>query len=278
MTRRRRRSIVQSPIQRAKMWDRKMSPSVIATYLEATKQMALERVQQYQAVYQHIVDTVKQILWTLGTETHLVQEYVWYALELWQNVQKYKSNALLTEAEATYLKYLYRGRDRTALREIAHALGIKLSSDSEILARLGVVPVVAAVSLAVLNVRYPEEPVTYVTRTLHQEATPDPGYDYIVYLESIRVTATNPPGSGTTLHFEVVAYLDDGSETSLSGEISIAEGSSYDDLLHWVLDAISSGRRIKSVRLYAYCSAAPASGCEPTLALRTVTGIQMKTG
>jgi len=139
LPKRRRRSVVQSPTQRSRMWDAKMSPSIIAAHLESTKQLGLEKMQYYQAAYQHILDTVKQILWARGVETHLVHEYTWYALELWQLTQRFKGNALRLEAEGTYLRYMYRGRDKLVLREIASALGIKLSSDEEIFERLGAV-------------------------------------------------------------------------------------------------------------------------------------------
>ena len=139
MPKRRRHSVVQSPTQRVRMWDAKMSPSAVAAYLESTKPLGLEKQLFYQSAYQHVVDTVKQILWARGVETHLVQEYTWYALELWQLTQRFKSKALKLEAEGTYLKYMYRGRDKVVLREIASALGIKLSSDDEIFERLGAV-------------------------------------------------------------------------------------------------------------------------------------------
>ena len=138
MPKRRRRSYYSSPVQRAKLWDKKMRGDVYTQYLEATKAQALAKVQSYQATYQHILEMVKQILWYRGIETHLVQEYMWYALELWQLTQKYSSNALLKESEATYLKYLYKGRDKLVLREIASSLGIKLSTDEQIFKNLGV--------------------------------------------------------------------------------------------------------------------------------------------
>lgn len=138
MPKRRRRSYLSLPTQRAKLWNAKMRGDVYAQYLEATKVDALAKMQSYQVTYQHILEMVKSILWHRGVETHLVQEYMWYALELWQLTQRYKSKALIKESEATYLKYLYKGRDKLALREIASSLGIKLSTDEDIFKNLGV--------------------------------------------------------------------------------------------------------------------------------------------
>lgn len=278
MAKGRRRSYLSTPSQRTRLWDRKMRGDVYAEYLKATKPMALEKVGYYQAAYQHVLETVRQILWREGVEAHLLQEYMWYALELWQLTQRYKSKALQLESEATYLKYAYRGRNRNILRAIASAMGIRMRSDSEILERLGVAPVGAPVGLAVLNSGYTEEPVTTTTKSPHHAVAPDPDYDYIAYVEGVRVTGSNPSGSGVTLYFDVVALLDDESEVSLSGEVAVEEGTTYDDWLRWMLDAVPSGRSITQIILYAYCSATPASGYEPTLALARVTGIQAKSG
>jgi hypothetical protein len=41
------------------------------------------------------------------------------------------------------------------------------------------------------------------------------------------------------------------------------------------VDSVGNGRTIREVRLYAYCSAAPATGYEPTVNLAKVTGVQV---
>lgn len=274
----RRRSVIQSPSQRTEMWNRKMVPSIIAARLEATKHLGLEKMQYYQAAYQHVVDMVKEIAGRAGESPALMHEYIWYALELWQLTQRFKSEALRLEAEGTYLKYLYRGRNEKVLRSIASAMGIRMRSKSEIFERLGVSPAAAPIALAVLNSGYPEEAVTTTTKEPLHTVAPDPDYDYIAYIEGVRVTGTNPSGSGVTLYFDVTALLDDESEVSLSGEVAIDEGTTFDDWLRWMLDAVPSGRSIVQVTLYAYCSATPASGYEPTLALARVTGLQVKSG
>ena len=52
--------------------------------------------------------------------------------------------------------------------------------------------------------------VTETTATLKQELGPDSGFFGFLYVEGIRVTASNPVGSTTTLYFQVRALLDDG--------------------------------------------------------------------
>jgi len=134
---RRRRVFHRTSVNRAKMWDRKMSPAIVATYLESVKPMALERVQWYQAIHEHIISLVKDVLANYPYEAQIAQEYVWYASELWQLTQKYTSVALIIEADAVFLKYKYRGRNEDALREIARRLGIEISDWETILSRLG---------------------------------------------------------------------------------------------------------------------------------------------
>lgn len=137
MPARRRRVFHRTSVNRAKMWDRKMSPAIVATYLESVKPMALERVQWYQAIHEHIISLVKDVLANYPYEAQIAQEYVWYASELWQLTQKYTSVALIIEADAVFLKYKYRGRNEDALREIARRLGIEISDWETILSRLG---------------------------------------------------------------------------------------------------------------------------------------------
>jgi hypothetical protein len=117
--------------------------------------------------------------------------------------------------------------------------------------------------------------VTETSVTLKQSVAPDSGFYGFAYIEGIRVTASNPTGSGVTLYFQVKALLDDGTEVNLSDVKSVAEGGSFDDWLRWIYDSVGNGRTIREVRLYAYCSATPATGYEPTVNLAKVTGVQV---
>ena len=71
------------------------------------------------------------------------------------------------------------------------------------------------------------------------------------------------------------AGLSDDSEVDLlDTEESLAEGKSFDDWLVYVMEAIPTNEKIKAVRLYAYCSVAPATGYEPSVQLERVVGVQ----
>lgn len=116
--------------------------------------------------------------------------------------------------------------------------------------------------------------VTETSETLKQEVTPDPDYRYFTYVEGIRIVADNPSGSGCTMYLQPRALLDDDTEVNLSDWIEVSEGSSLDDWLRWIYDAVGGGRTVKAIRLYAYCSAAPASGNEPIVRIDKVVGLQ----
>jgi hypothetical protein len=116
--------------------------------------------------------------------------------------------------------------------------------------------------------------ITETALTLQQSVMPDS--DFIGLLDSIHVVANNPTGSGATLYFMLRALLSDGvTEVDLlDAEESVAEGSSFDDVLIDVMSNITSNEKIKEIRLYAYCSITPATGYEPDLQLEKVTGVQ----
>jgi len=128
MPARRRRSYVRSPYLRLKMWDAKMKGDIYEIQLEAVKPLALPIVGSYQATHELLISRVKEILSRLNSEPSLLQEYMWYAEKMWKLTQRYGSDALQKEADALYLWYLARGRNDIALRMIAQALGIKISS------------------------------------------------------------------------------------------------------------------------------------------------------
>lgn len=138
MPARRRRSMDRSPINRLEMWNRKMNPSVYATVLEKTKPLALPKVAGYQVTHEYIISLVKSALQNYPSEIAIMQEYMWYAEKMWKISQKYKSTALQNEADALFLYYLARGRNENALRTIALAFNIKISSSDIIFERIGV--------------------------------------------------------------------------------------------------------------------------------------------
>jgi len=117
--------------------------------------------------------------------------------------------------------------------------------------------------------------VTETIETLKQELIPDTEFYWLTYIEGIRIVANNPPGSGATLYFRVRALLDNGTEADLSDVISVTAGSSFDDTLRFVYDAVPHGRTIRAIRLYAWVSAAVPAGSEPTVNIAHVTGLMI---
>ncbi|RLG82532.1 MAG: hypothetical protein DRO09_00110 [Thermoprotei archaeon] len=117
--------------------------------------------------------------------------------------------------------------------------------------------------------------VTETSETLKQEITPDTGYSFIWYVSSVNIVFNNPSGSGVTLYYSVKVLLDDGSESTIFSD-TVSEGGGGNNVLdeYNFFDNISNGRTIKAIRLYAYCSAEPASGYEPTIRIDYVRGLQ----
>lgn len=134
---------------------------------------------------------------------------------------------------------------------------------------------VAEVVIRAINKGGAEVKVTEVEPTLKQEVTPDTDFKYLLYVEGIHVVVNNPSGSGVDVYFQVRALLDDESEVNLTDWITVGEGSKFDDWLRWIYDAIPSGRIIKTIRIYVYCSSTPSSGYEPVVQIERVTGLQM---
>jgi hypothetical protein len=118
------------------MWDAKMKGDIYKIQLEAVKPHTLPKVASYQAIHELLISKVKEILSSLNPEQPLIQEYMWYAEKMWKFTQQYNSNALQKEADALYLWYLARGRNDIALRMIAQALGIKISSLENIVEKI----------------------------------------------------------------------------------------------------------------------------------------------
>ena len=116
--------------------------------------------------------------------------------------------------------------------------------------------------------------VTETTSTLKDEVKPlEP--KNVLYPFVIKVRAENPTGSGATLYYQVRLAFHDGSEEPLEPERSVAEGSSEERtyLSSDIALSFRDGLGLIAARLYAYCSAAPAEGYEPTVALSSVRGV-----
>jgi len=128
----RRRSAITSPTFRTRMWDLKMRGDIYPEILERTKPLGLEKMQFYQSAYQHVLDTVREILASHAVETHLLQEYMWYALALWRLTQRYRGPAIIKEGTGIYLRYFWLGRNEHVLRDIAEAMAIQIPEWDEI--------------------------------------------------------------------------------------------------------------------------------------------------
>ncbi|MEM2284557.1 MAG: hypothetical protein QXL29_08150 [Zestosphaera sp.] len=118
------------------MWNAKMKSEVYAEYLKATRPLALPKVAEYQAIHEHLIATLKEILSRFSSEYSIMQEYMWYAEKMWKIVKNYTSKALQLQADALYLWYLARGLNDAALRAVAQALGVKISPVEEIVDRV----------------------------------------------------------------------------------------------------------------------------------------------
>ncbi|MEM2568166.1 MAG: hypothetical protein QXH20_06845 [Candidatus Bathyarchaeia archaeon] len=135
MPAKRRRTLSRNPFQRLEMWDKKMNPSVYSAYLEATKPLAIPKVGAYQVTHESLISLVRSALSGFPSELAVMQQYMWFAEKLWKLSNQYKGNALQKEADALYLWHLARGGNDLALRAVAKALGIIISSTEEILER-----------------------------------------------------------------------------------------------------------------------------------------------
>ena len=89
------------------------------------------------------------------------------------------------------------------------------------------------------------------------------------------LAVSNPSGSGCTVYIDLVLAHGDGSETTVDS-FSVAEGST--ESRSYTADAVArafrDGVSVVEVRVYAYCSATPAPGYEPGIALE-VYGVQL---
>ena len=272
MTRRRRRVSTRTAISRFKMWDAKLNPDVVAEHLRNVKAKAREYVMSYQATHEYLIATVKEIIARYGKDYGILQEYMWYAEKMWRLVMQYKREALQREADALYLWYRARGRDDTLLREIAHALGVRISPILEILERVGVkIEVKPVMTVSTYKFESGIYTVTETTKALKAEALTDGQF---LDPETVKVYAKNPSGSGVTLYIELSLAYDDGSE-SVFRSLSVSEGieDTYTFLSEDIYENVQDDKQIVGVRLYSYVSASPISGYEPNIKL-SVYGVE----
>jgi len=113
--------------------------------------------------------------------------------------------------------------------------------------------------------------VTETTKALKAEALTDGQF---LDPETVKVYAKNPSGSGVTLSFELALVYDDGVESSFR-TISVEEGieDTYTFLSEDIYEDIQDDKQIIGIRLYAYVSASPTSGYEPSVKL-SVYGVE----
>jgi len=116
--------------------------------------------------------------------------------------------------------------------------------------------------------------VTETTETLKDSATPVSPKNVFMPM-SIYVTTTNPSGSTVTLVVSIRLAFSDGTETTLES-FTVLEGTNitkeYDT--HTIAKKLKDGISVTGVRLYAYVSATPVAGYEPSVELTRVSAFQ----
>jgi len=88
MPARRRRSLGRYASLRFRLWDAKVKGDVYAEIMKTVKPIALERFARYQPTHVHLINTVRDVINKFGFDYGIMQEYVWYAQELWYAVQR----------------------------------------------------------------------------------------------------------------------------------------------------------------------------------------------
>lgn len=261
MAKKRRRSLVSSPTQRFRMWDAKVEPESYREYLTSVKDFAREKMMAYQADYQNVLNIVKSIVNKYGIETHLIQEYMWYALKLYKLVNTYRDKALQDEADAWFLYYLVRGRVEQLLREIAMSFGINISSTKDILKRVGVS------ALTPFTYAYTSDQVVVTNTSKELKAEARTTKEFLDPV-NVKVSYNNPSGSGASLFIELSLLYSDGSE-SVFRSFSVGEGVSdvFSILNEDIYEDVLDDKKVVGVRLYAYVSVTPPSGYEPVVQL-----------
>jgi hypothetical protein len=117
--------------------------------------------------------------------------------------------------------------------------------------------------------------VTETTLTLKDEVGPLANRVSLLPMV-IKYSANNPSLSGATLYVTLRAVYTDGTTTDIDSR-SLAAGTSVDVAItgEALYDLLSDGKILQKIRLLAYCSATPATGYEPTVALTKVAGVSM---
>lgn len=275
MTRRRRRVHYRTVSQRVQLWDKKEDPNVYAVYLEKTKPLALDKFTHYQAVHEELIRIVKECTSKYDTEYSRTHAYMWYAQGLWYISNRYSGETKTIEASALFVYFVILGLNSDLLLDIAHRLGIEISTKviNERLGRVVIRPAVAMIYNLNKGYTSPLE-VTSTKPILAFKVSSD--LQYIAYIEGIHMIATNPSGSGVKLYFRPVVYtVPDEKEHELTDWFVLLEGQDFDDWLRWINDAIPNGVQVKEVRLYAFVDKEPSPDFIPKVLLRRVTGIQV---
>jgi len=186
MARKRRYTMSRNPFLRAKLWEAKMKPDIYKQQFEAVKDMALERVLDYQVLQEYLIKLVRGILAKYGKDTYIMQEYMWFAEKLWRLTQTYKDLALQKEADSLFLYYLVRGRDEQILRDIAKALGVNISDTQDIIRRIGIE---VGVTVKPISINEGLDPVI-IDNTIEKligEVKPPDNAKYLAYVDGIHV-------------------------------------------------------------------------------------------
>jgi len=119
-----------------------------------------------------------------------------------------------------------------------------------------------------------DKTVTEISWALKDECLAEAPREYLVALQ-VMIEYSNPAGSGVDLYVEVRLHFDDCTE-AIVDSLMVAEGvtDSREYLASHIARALANGKMVKAVRLYAYVSATPVGGYEPTVRLRRVSAYQ----
>jgi len=119
-----------------------------------------------------------------------------------------------------------------------------------------------------------EKAVTELSWALKDECLAEAPREFLTPL-NVTVEFDNPTGSGVTLWVQPRLYFDDGTEANIdSFSVAEAEADSREYFSNFIARAYKDGVGILAVRLYAYVTATPPSGYEPTVRLALVSGFQ----
>jgi len=165
MARTRRAVGLRTPVDRAKLWYRKMDPHVYAVYLSATKDIAFDKFLYYQEVHEDIIRIVKDVLSRYPEEYIKTHAYVWYAQGIWYVSKRYRDRAMLREANALFTYFYMLGLREEPMREIATRLGV-IIPDWDIVLEPLAMPVSTIVRKTVDNLLFERKVYDAVEKTL----------------------------------------------------------------------------------------------------------------